>query len=304
MKWNMVFGALVVSVGLCSQSFGFELLDRMLGLNDCGCNTCCTSEPSCGCDKGCEPGCAAADASCCAAVADPGCGCAAAEPACGCAAEPACGCAAPCDSCCATRHCGRSKCRGGILSGLHGHLFGCCHKKCCKPACNTCNTCNSGCAAEPACGCAAAEPACGCAAAEPACAAPAACGCAAAEPACGCAAEPACGCAPACNSCNTCCKKRHHCGLLGIFHCHKKCCKPACNTCNSGCATGCAEGCATGCAAATGCASGCGAAPMGDAEAPAEDAAPMPPAPTADPSASVPSKRRVVAASSKIVRRS
>src|SRR5690606_41926598 len=54
MKWNMVFGALVVSVGLCSQSFGFELLDRMLGLNDCGCNSCCTAQPSCGCDKGCR----------------------------------------------------------------------------------------------------------------------------------------------------------------------------------------------------------------------------------------------------------
>ena len=57
MKWNMVFGALVVSVGLCSQSFGFELLERMLGLNDCGCNSCCQQacQPSCGCDKGCEP---------------------------------------------------------------------------------------------------------------------------------------------------------------------------------------------------------------------------------------------------------
>src|SRR5215207_6514379 len=97
MKWNMVFGALVVSVGLCSQSFGFELLDRMLGLNDCGCNSCCTAEASCGCDKGCEPACCAAEPSCCAAV----------EPACGCAAacEPACGCAPACDSCCASKCC-------------------------------------------------------------------------------------------------------------------------------------------------------------------------------------------------------
>ena len=57
MKWNMVFGALVVSVGLCSQSYGFELLDRMLGLNDCGCNSCCqkSCEPACGCDKGWAP---------------------------------------------------------------------------------------------------------------------------------------------------------------------------------------------------------------------------------------------------------
>ena len=85
MKWNMVFGALVVSVGLCGQSFGFELLDRMLGLNDCGCNSCCNScEPSCGCDKGCEPSCCAAEAACAAA------------PSCGCAAEAACGCAPAC----------------------------------------------------------------------------------------------------------------------------------------------------------------------------------------------------------------
>jgi len=74
MKWNMVFGALVVSVGLGSQSFGFELLDRMLGLNDYGCNSCCDPcEPACGCDKGCEPSCCAevacCEPSCCAATA-------------------------------------------------------------------------------------------------------------------------------------------------------------------------------------------------------------------------------------------
>src|ERR1700749_2235435 len=106
MKWNMVFGALVVSVGLCSQSFGLELLDRMLGLNDCGCNSCCqTSEPSCGCDKGWEPSCCAAPAweqSCCAA---PAC-----EPSCGCAA-PSCG-----SSCCKKHHCHR-----GLFSGIGCH---------------------------------------------------------------------------------------------------------------------------------------------------------------------------------------
>ncbi len=130
MKWNMVFGALVVSVGLCSQSFGFELLDRMLGLNDCGCNSCCQKAPSCGCDKGCEPACAAAPS---------------------CAAEPSC-CAAP--TCCKQR-CHRHCC---LLDGLHSRIFGC--------GCgNKCNSCNSGCggcaapACEPAC---AAEPACGC----------------------------------------------------------------------------------------------------------------------------------------------
>src|SRR6187551_920138 len=137
MKWNMVFGALVVSVGLCSQSFGFELLERMLGLNDCGCNSCCQSacEPSCGCDKGCEPSCCAQEKSCCAAEQS----CCAAEPSCGCAAEPSCGCQ---QSCCGRRH------HGDLFCGLRG-LFDChkCHKSC-------------GCAAEPSCGCAA-EASCG-----------------------------------------------------------------------------------------------------------------------------------------------
>ena len=38
MRWNMVLGALVVSVGLCGQSYGFELLERMLGLGG-GCES-------------------------------------------------------------------------------------------------------------------------------------------------------------------------------------------------------------------------------------------------------------------------
>ncbi len=67
MRWNMVLGALVVSVGLSSQSFGFELLDRMLGLG-CGCEArapkaCCekpVETPACGCEKkscGCRDRC-------------------------------------------------------------------------------------------------------------------------------------------------------------------------------------------------------------------------------------------------------
>ena len=28
MKWNIVIGTLVLSVGLCSQSFGFEFIDE------------------------------------------------------------------------------------------------------------------------------------------------------------------------------------------------------------------------------------------------------------------------------------
>ncbi len=117
MKWNMVLGALVVSVGLCGQSYGFELLDRMLGLNDCGCTTCCTSAaPVCGCDKGCEPSCAApacAAPACSAPACDPGCAGAACAPSCGAGA----GCTAACEPSCSSS-CG-SSC---------GH----CHK-CCRP---------------------------------------------------------------------------------------------------------------------------------------------------------------------------
>ena len=76
MKWNVI-GALVVSVGLCSQSQGFELLDRMLG-SGCGCAVECGQ--SC-CEKPCG------------AAADPGCGCAT-------ACDPGCGCATACESCC------------------------------------------------------------------------------------------------------------------------------------------------------------------------------------------------------------
>src|ERR1700681_1944152 len=104
MKWNMVLGALVVSVGLCSQSFGFELLERMIGLNDCGCNSCCqrSCQPACGCDKGCDTGCQAT----CAAPAESSC-----------CAAPSCG--AP--SCCHKRC---HHCCGGLFGGLHNHVFG------------------------------------------------------------------------------------------------------------------------------------------------------------------------------------
>ena len=50
MRSKMIFGALLVSVALCSQGFGFELLDRMLGLNGggcCECNACAKVAPCC-----------------------------------------------------------------------------------------------------------------------------------------------------------------------------------------------------------------------------------------------------------------
>ena len=63
MKSKMVFGALLVSVALASQGFGFDLLDRAKGLNCGGCGACaacaapacapcavkaCAPEPACG----------------------------------------------------------------------------------------------------------------------------------------------------------------------------------------------------------------------------------------------------------------
>ncbi|MFV2065894.1 MAG: hypothetical protein ACC645_02870 [Pirellulales bacterium] len=161
MRWNMVLGALVVSVGLCSQSFGFELLDRMLGLNsyDCGheaacCEPACDAEPACGYDT--QPACGH-ETSCC--DADPcdghghghghgnghgnghglldglfshgghgscGSSCDSCESACD-TYEPSCG---QETSCCESDPCGSKKHHGNLFSGLfnhrgHGHHGGC-----------------------------------------------------------------------------------------------------------------------------------------------------------------------------------
>ena len=44
MKWNMIIGALVLSLGLCGHSFAGGLLDNVLG---CGCDACdCEAAPS------------------------------------------------------------------------------------------------------------------------------------------------------------------------------------------------------------------------------------------------------------------
>ncbi|MBI85435.1 MAG: hypothetical protein CMJ81_19760 [Planctomycetaceae bacterium] len=80
MKWNMIIGALVLSLGLCGHSFAGGLLDKVLG---CGCDA-----PACGCE------------------AAPACGCEA-EPTCGC--EPSCGCDLGCTGC---------NIGGGLLSAL------------------------------------------------------------------------------------------------------------------------------------------------------------------------------------------
>jgi len=51
MKWNILLGTVVLGFGLCTQSYGFELLDRMLGV---GGGDCCqkdhVQDSKCGCD--------------------------------------------------------------------------------------------------------------------------------------------------------------------------------------------------------------------------------------------------------------
>jgi hypothetical protein len=55
MRSKTIFGALLVSVALCSQGFGFELLDRMLGLNGGGCGECKACAKVACCEKACCP---------------------------------------------------------------------------------------------------------------------------------------------------------------------------------------------------------------------------------------------------------
>jgi hypothetical protein len=245
MKWNMVLGALVISVGMCGQGFGFELLERMLGVNDnCGC------APSCGCEV--EPSCGCEAATACGCQTDPGCG-SEADPGYGCEQQ----------SCCPQPGCKKKRC--GLLDGLFKHRgCGCKKKSCCEPSC--------GCEAEPSCGCGA-------------------------DPGCGCEAEPSCGCEQQSCCPQPCCKKKH-CGglglLKGLFRHHRKksCCAPSC-----GCEAEPSCGCEPSCGFATG-----GVATPTDAGG-SDDAAPMPPAPMADPSASLQSRRRIVQVSSVIRRR-
>lgn len=58
MKWNIIILSLVLTLGLSTQSYGFELLDLMLGLKGCGCEvkSCETKgHKKCGAEKnGCD----------------------------------------------------------------------------------------------------------------------------------------------------------------------------------------------------------------------------------------------------------
>jgi len=152
----------------------------------------------------------------------------------------------------------------GLLDRILGHGGrGCCDT---APSC--------GCEAAPSCGCEAA-PSCGCEAA----------------PSCGCEAAPSCGCG--CGG-----------GLLGkLKKCGGNCCPllklnlPKISGCGCSAAPSC--GCAGESQIDCDSPSEAPAANNGDpGEAPdASDAAPMPPAPLVDPSAFLPSKRRVIGTS-------
>jgi len=270
MKRMLFLGALVLGVTVCSQSFGFEILDRMLGCRKGGAScTSCSSDPGCaagnGCADACEPGCGAGNGCLGGRGGEPGCGAGN-----GCA-EPACdagnGC---CDSGCTAA----PKCRKkhSLFGGLKG-LFENCKRK--SHGC----TGNVGCDADPACGagngCAdACEPACGAGngclggRGEPGCGAGNGCGCNA-DPGCGAGngcAEPACGagngCADAgCTSAPR-ARKAHKSILAGFFKAlHSKKGHKSCTSggCTGGCGDACEPGCGAdpGCGAGNGCGNGC-----------------------------------------------
>ena len=150
MKLKIFIGALVLSTGLCTQSFGFELLDTMLGLNGCGCQSrtrarCCAKpcgQPKSCCAKvACRPKrcCAPKPKTCCAKKSScrSRCGCdlfAGLRGLFSCGCRSKCGCDAKPKSCCAPKKsCCRSRCGRNLLS-----IFGCCKGGCSKGGCSSC----------------------------------------------------------------------------------------------------------------------------------------------------------------------
>ena len=65
MKWNILAATMVLSLGLSTQSFGFELLDRMLGASDCGCEVKGAAKSNCQTKDCCVPKRLCAPKSCC-----------------------------------------------------------------------------------------------------------------------------------------------------------------------------------------------------------------------------------------------
>ena len=272
MKMNILVGSIVLSASLCGQSFGGDLLSRLLGGHGCGASSsCCDTsvcDPSCGAEMAapCGSGCGAGP-SCGAEMAAPcGSGCGS-----GCGAAPSCGAEiASCNSgnsCCAPRT--------PILSHLRAKLCGLKSKLACRSSC------------APSCGAEACDP-CG----APACGAGPSCGAEMAR--CGSGCGSGCGSAPSCGaeiaacdpcgapSCDSGCghKRAKHGLLAKIFKCKSKSCCDAPVSCDSCAPSGC---------------NSCGST------APA--AAPMAaPAPVVDPHAYMNTKRHVIQASSTRIR--
>ena len=101
MKWNILVGSMVLGASLCGQSFGGDLLHRLMGGHGCGAaSSCCdttVADPSCGaeiaapCGNGCGQG-----PTCGAEIAAPAC-----DP-CAAAAGPSCGVEVGCGPVCRT----------------------------------------------------------------------------------------------------------------------------------------------------------------------------------------------------------
>ena len=267
---------MVLGAALSSQSFGGDLLGRLLGGKGCGAaSSCCDTsvcDPSCGAEiASCDPSCGAELASCgkgCGLLGKgllgPSCGCEVADPCaaptCGAEIADPCGCGPSCGveaSCCTPRRTPILDAirkdlawRKAMLRGMLASKNSCCD--------TSCDPCGPTCGAEiAACG-----PSCGAeiAACDP-CAAP---------------------------SCDSGCGKRCGGGLLGKIFAKKICC-------DSGCPTAC-----DAIPADSSCSS-CGSAPAA-APAPAPAAAPAAPAPVVDPHAYLNTKRHVIQASSTRIR--
>ena len=133
MKINIVLGSLVLGASLCGQSFGGDLLSRLLGGHGCGAkSSCCdtsVSDPSCGAEMAspCGSGCGAGP-TCGAEMAAP-CGLGSVAPSCG--AE-----IASCGSC-AAPSCAPHRPILAHLKGKLGHLKGkLASKSACAPSCS------------------------------------------------------------------------------------------------------------------------------------------------------------------------
>jgi hypothetical protein len=158
MRSKTIFGALLVSVALCSQAFSFELLDRMLGLNGGGCGECNACAKVTPCQPACQPTCAKACEKACLPTVPATCKEKVCRPtpvrdlfanikdlfeAKACQTDPVC-CEAP--KCCPEPAC--------CPKTVRCHKIRCAAKACCEKACKVCEpACKAACA--PAC-----EPVC------------------------------------------------------------------------------------------------------------------------------------------------